>query len=62
MRLDCVLVIVNSNLIFCCFLVFLQNLLKEIFDFDFEVVRVIDDGIKFVKSENIGGDLEEKLV
>ena len=62
MRLDRVSATVNSNSILRCSLAFSQNLSKEISDLDPEVARVTDDGIKLVKSENIGGDLEEKLV
>lgn len=62
MRLDRVSATVNGNSILRCSLAFSQNLSKEISDLDPEVARVTDDGIKLVKSENIGGDLEEKLV
>lgn len=62
MRLDRVSATVNDNSILRCSLAFSQNLSKEISDLDPEVARVTDDGIKLVKSENIGGDLEEKLV
>lgn len=62
MRLDRVSATVNGNSILRCSLAFSQNLSKEISDLDPVVARVTDDGIKLVKSENIGGDLEEKLV
>lgn len=62
MRLDRVSATVNGNSILRCSLAFSQNLSKEISNLDPEVARVTDDGIKLVKSENIVGDLEEKLV